>query len=72
MDWRVHHDSVREDAQGLFVPADELPEAGEGDAVTVEGGDAGARRGVVRGVVDDAVRGRYVIVDFDEQAPAGG
>ena len=39
-----------------------------GDAVVVHGADSGDRRGVVRAVVDDATRGRYVIVDFDPAA----
>lgn len=63
--WRVEwHQELRADAEGLFVPAADLPEAGVGDAVTVTHGGH-ERTGTVADVVDDSERGRFVRVTLD-------
>lgn len=63
--WSIRHD-VREDAPSVFVPADELPGVAVGDTVEVTSASPPAVRiGRVADVVDDAQRGRYVIVSFE-------
>jgi len=65
--WRIErHEDVREDAPGYFVPSSELPEAAVGDAVVVTAASSGQERsGKVVDVLDDDVRGRFVVVDLE-------
>ena len=63
--WSIRHD-VREDAPSVFVPADELPGAAVGDTVEVTSTSPGpVRTGRVADIVDDAQRGRHVVVSFE-------
>ena len=52
--WRLERSApVRADAEGLFVPAADLPRAGVGDSVVVEGHEGGAQRiGTIAEIVD--------------------
>ena len=65
--WRIErHEDVREDAPGYFVPSTELPEAAIGDRVVVTAASSGQERwGTVSDVLDDDVRGRFVVVDLE-------
>lgn len=58
--WRVERNQeLRDDADGLFVPAADLPDAALGDAVVVTHGTT-QRAGTVADLVDDPGRGRFV------------
>ncbi len=64
--WRLERATVREDAPSLFVPGDELPEAVVGDHVVLVGTETGdEHRGSVVDVVDDAERGRFLVIDLE-------
>ena len=65
--WRIErHEDVREDAPGYFVPSTELPEAAIGDRVVVTAASSGQERwGTVSDVLDDDVRGRFVVIDLE-------
>ena len=65
--WRIErHEDVREDAPGYFVPATELPQASVGDAVVVSASSSGQERwGTVVDVLDDDVRGRFVVIELE-------
>lgn len=63
--WSVELD-VREDADSMFVPADLLPDAAEGDIVTLTSSlPETVRRGRIVAELDDAVRGRFFNVSLD-------
>lgn len=60
--WRVDH-NVREDAEQLFIPAEQLEGARPGDAVELHSETPpGVRTGTVVELQDDPERGRFVVV----------
>ena len=63
--WRVERQQeLREDADGLFIPAADLGDARVGDIVVVTDGES-ERRGVVAALVEDDERGAFVRVSLD-------
>ncbi len=63
--WRVERQQeLRDDADGLFVPADDLADARVGDIVVLTDGQS-ERRGVVASFVQDDERGAFVRVSLD-------
>jgi hypothetical protein len=64
---------LRADETSAFVPSDLVPGAAVGDAVTVRSSYlAGERTGTVAEIVDDASRGRFHRVTFEEvRTPRG-
>jgi hypothetical protein len=63
--WTVDLD-VREDAPGVFVPVDLLPDALVGDSVTISSSQpATVRRGRIVEQLDDDVRGRFFSVSLE-------
>ena len=65
--WSLDQD-VRADADSVFVPAEQLPGAAVGDAVTFRT-DHGARAGRVTALVEDVERGAFVAVELDQPPP---
>lgn len=64
-EWRVErHQELREDAERLFVPAEELAGATVGDAVIVIGADGHERHGALIELVRD--HGTYAVVSFEQ------
>jgi hypothetical protein len=63
--WTVALD-VRDDAPGMFVPVDLLPDALVGDSVTISSSrPATVRRGRIVEQLDDDVRGRFFSVSLE-------
>jgi hypothetical protein len=63
--WRVDID-VREDAERLFVPAGDLPGASVGEMVELHSTlPPGRHRGRIIQLLDDPVRGRYLVVTIE-------
>lgn len=63
--WRVERQQeLRDDADGLFVPAEDLRDAAVGDHVVITDGHT-ERHGVVASVVTDDERGAFVRVTLD-------
>jgi hypothetical protein len=67
-EWSVDQD-VREDAERVFVPADQLPEAGVGDVVRFTSQHASRRSGRVTELLTDQERGSFFTVELDRSAP---
>ncbi len=65
--WSITQD-VREDAPSVFVPASDLTGAVVGDGVEVTTASS-VRVGRIADIVDDAERGRYVVVSFEAPNP---
>jgi hypothetical protein len=66
--WTVHQ-TVRDDAENVFVPARELPGTEIGDVVEFKPEETVTRTGHVRALVEDATRGRFVTVELDPPSP---
>lgn len=65
--WSLELD-VREDAPSMFVRAELLPDAVPGDLVEATSSDASTTHyGRVVDDIDDAQRGRFVVVSFEER-----
>jgi hypothetical protein len=63
--WTVDFD-IREDATSVFVPADSLPDASVGELVTISSSlPDTVRRGRIVEVLDDDVRGRFLVVSLE-------
>ena len=63
--WRVERQQeLRDDADGLFIPAADLGDARVGDTVVLTDGHS-ERRGVVASFVQDDERGAFVRVSLD-------
>ena len=66
-EWVIDQD-VREDADSVFVPSEQLPLAEVGDAVTFTSELAGARTGRITGRLTDGRRGTFLTVELDSPA----
>jgi hypothetical protein len=66
-EWVIGQD-VREDADSVFVPSEQLPLAEVGDAVTFTSELAGARTGRITGRLTDGRRGTFLTVELDRPA----
>jgi len=63
--WSIEQD-VREDAESIFVPTEQLPDADTGDIVEISSSTPVARRrGRLVDRVDDAERGTFVVVRLE-------
>ena len=62
--WSVDQD-VREDADSVFVPAEQLPHGAIGDVVRFTSGHAGTRSGRITALVTDGERGTFFTVGLD-------
>jgi hypothetical protein len=56
---------VRADAEGLFVPASDLPDATIGDIVVVKGHEGGEERRATIAEATDHHRERFFRLEFD-------
>jgi hypothetical protein len=61
--WTIEHEA-RDDAESVFVPAAELPDAAVGDRVELRA-EGTARHGELTAWVDDRERGRFATVRLD-------
>ena len=65
--WHLERSApVRADAEGLFVPASDLPDAVVGDIVVVTGDEGGEARTGTIAETRHRQRQRYIRLDFNE------
>lgn len=67
--WSIDQD-VREDAESIFVPVDQLPSGQTGDIVDFRSGPGGPRRGRVTARWHDGQRGTFLTVRLDDAPDA--
>lgn len=65
--WTLDRD-IREDADSVFVPAEDLPLADVGDVVQFSTEQAARRRGHVTALVEDGELGPYFTVELESPA----
>ena len=68
--WSIEQD-VRADAESIFVPTEQLPDADTGDIVEISSSvPLARRRGQMIDRVDDDERGAFVVVRLDPPVDA--